>query len=421
MKKLISIILLLTAATAWAQHGRYVGGDISLLPAYEDSKTVYLDKENKAIPDLITWAVETCGWNAFRIRLFVNPDNSNCEGLFQDIDYVKKVGKRIKDAGAAFMLDIHYSDTWADPSKQHTPSAWSDCTTPAAKAERLYNYTKDVLMTLIDYGAEPDLVQVGNEITAGIVDVWRYSTRDDYYMIVEKGCKAVREVCPKAKIVIHIDHPENTSNVITYYSLLDKSMFDVIGLSYYPFWHGTLKQLGNTLSSIQSNFPTKKVQIVETAYNFQYSFDHPSSEQACVWPISKEGQQAFMKALIDTLSHHANVDGLYYWCPEEAGNGDAANWTSKQGVVIGSWMNRGLWDSKNSTKAAGTTNVWGHALNNNVPYMMRDFLNPDIVGIAEIAAENTAKGISGTFSITGQPAGTGTKGILIRNGKKYIR
>ena len=127
----MALCLLIATMSAKAQNGHYVGGDISMLPQYEKSETKYLDTEGNVIPDLITWLKTECGWNTFRVRLFVNPkeEGTNITGVCQDIDYVTRLGKRIKDAGGKFLLDFHYSDSWADPVKQVLPAAWKDCTT----------------------------------------------------------------------------------------------------------------------------------------------------------------------------------------------------------------------------------------------------------------------------------------------------
>ena len=106
--KTICILLLGVIMTtyAYAQHGKYVGGDISLLLQYEKHNSPYLDENNQPIEDLIHWFIDKCDWNTFRVRLFVNPDSINDPSVCQDLDYVKQLGKRIKDAGAFFMPEI---------------------------------------------------------------------------------------------------------------------------------------------------------------------------------------------------------------------------------------------------------------------------------------------------------------------------
>ena len=433
MNKTVKTLLALCLAPllSFAQNGQYAGGDISLLPSYENSKTVYLDANGNKITDLVTWLTTECGWNSFRVRLFVNPDNSKYDGVVQDIDYVKKLGKRIKDAGAYFMLDIHYSDTWVDATHIQSPVAWKGLTV-AQKAEKMYSYTKESLETLKNYGATPDLVQVGNEIMYGLCDVKVHPYEnsgddwDGYLSLLSNGCKAVREVCPEAKIVIHTDRPTNTAyNKFYYQKLVDAKIdFDVIGLSYYPFWHGWLTAhadkynngLSNALDQLATDFPDKKVQIVETAYNFQY---WPTSgvnyDTRDTWTCSADGQYGFVKDLIDALAKHDNVDGLFYWCPEEAGNGDNVNWDTKDGLVINSWLNRGLWWSTSSN------GHWPITSGGNATYsLIKTFLNEKYTAIEKVQVETTAtEGPS--YNLAGQRVSDSYKGIIVRNGKKVLK
>ncbi len=120
MRKTLLTILLATALTATGQ--KYVGGDISMLTKYEEAGVVYKDKDGQTVQPLTFFKEQ--GMNAMRVRLFVDPSRDSDKGVCQDLNYVKALGKRIKDAGMAFMLDFHYSDTWADPGKQWTPDAW---------------------------------------------------------------------------------------------------------------------------------------------------------------------------------------------------------------------------------------------------------------------------------------------------------
>lgn len=420
MKRILILILILHsslfALNTRAQHGQYVGGDISMLPQYEAYSSGYLDADGNKIPDLLKWFVKECGWNTFRVRLFVNPADPKHEGVVQDLEYVKKLGKRIKDAGAQFCLDFHYSDTWADPSNQHLPSAWANCKTASEKAEKVYVYTKETLATLIAAGAQPDLVQVGNEITSGIVDVKRSSDAQGFKLVVERGCDAVREACPQAKIIIHIERPQNTANVISFYNALDAAKYDIIGLSYYPIWHGTLTDLSRTLTQLKTSFPAKKVQIVETAYNFQW---WPESgvtyNTQSTWPCSPDGQYKFVKDLIAKLAEYDNVNGLYYWFPEEAGCGDGANWTTYQGVIIGTWLNRGLW-WEDETK----TGHWPvKASEGMVHYIMKTFLDPNAASINAITHHPSPN--NAIYNLNGQRLTAAPQhGVYIKGGRKIV-
>lgn len=382
-------LIALSNNVIYAQHGKYVGGDISLLPQYEKHNSPYLDENNQPIDDLITWLIDECGWNTFRVRLFVNPDSINDPGVCQDLEYVKQLGKRIKDAGAFFMLDYHYSDTWVDAGKIQAPRAWEDCTIDQ-KADSIADYTRRTLQELIAYGATPDMVQVGNEIMYGFMGVRVHPYHDDkddwngFLKILKAGCDAVREVIPSAQIIIHTDRLANQQyNKFYYGKLLENGVdFDVIGLSYYPFWHGFLSDLKTGLDGIKRDFPQLKVQIVETGYYFQY---WPTSgvnyNTSNIWPATPLGQYNCMKDLVGFLKDFDQVEGLCYWNPEDAGNGDDTNWsTTPKGTVSSYWTNRGLWRpevSKNGHKPITCSEGMVHSV-------FRDFLTNQVTNVEKM-------------------------------------
>lgn len=367
MKKFYILIVAMTIAVPMlAFDTYYAGGDISLLPQYEKFNTPYKDASSKTIPDVLTWLANDCHWNTFRVRLFVNPSDPNQEGVIQGLEYVKSLGKRIKDAGAYFMLDFHYSDTWVDATHIQAPAAWKGFS-DEQMADTLGKYTAMVLEELKTVGAAPDLVQVGNEIMYGLcgIKVAPYDKADSnwtgYAGLLKAGCEAVRAHCPEAKIIIHTDRPTNSQyNKYYYQKLLDLGVdYDIIGLSYYPFWHGYLtdaqvasksdkNNLVKAINQLAKDFPEKEVQIVETAYNFQY---WPTSgvqyDTKDVWPCSVAGQYAFVRDLVSELKALPNVTGINYWFPEENGNG-GASWSAST-IVIKNWLSRGLWDSSKHT------------------------------------------------------------------------
>ncbi|MBQ7997355.1 MAG: glycosyl hydrolase 53 family protein [Paludibacteraceae bacterium] len=400
----ILFVLACVSVCAQANSTRYVGGDISALPLYEQHNSAYKDVSGKNISDLVTWFVNDCGWNTFRVRIFVNPTKKDQDGstnptVCQDLEYVTKLGKRIKNAGAYFMLDFHYSDTWVDATHIQAPAAWKG-KSDAEMAKALGEYTHNVLTTLNEAGATPDLVQVGNEIMYGLcgIKVKPYddnsSNWDGYLGLLKAGCDTVRSLCPEAKIIIHTDRPTNNSHNDYYYKkLIDGGVdFDVIGLSYYPFWHGYLtypqvssktdkNYLKSSLLHLKNKFPDKEVQIVETAYNFQYwPTEGVNTDTRDAWACSVAGQYNFVKDLVDALKPLENVTGICYWFPEEAGNGDDTNWDTSNGTVITTWLNRGFWN-ENATQS-------GHAINKTAsvsgtktaadvcaPYYMKNFYN----------------------------------------------
>ena len=427
MKQIItSLFFLLLSLTASAQNGEYVGGDISILPLYEEHNSGYLDTGGKKIDNLISWFISECGWNSFRVRLFVDPKEKNQKGetdhcVCQDIDFVKKLGKRIKDAGAYFVLDIHYSDTWADPSYQILPASWSDCTTAAMKADKVYSYTKEVLQTLKDAGAKPDFVQVGNETTYGMIGIkvfpYDHASNDwtGLTKVFSYGCKAVREVCPDAKIIIHTERSGVPGQTVYYYNKLKdaKVDYDIIGLSYYPFYHDALSTLSSTLDRLAAQFSDKKVQIMETSYPFQYYPGDKKYDLQSKWKASADGQYQFTKDLIDLLKKHKNVNALYWWQPEEAGNGDDSDWKTGPGAtVMGTWLTRGMWwcDQKSD----------GHwpvvSSQGFVGKLLSSFLNT--TGINDITAPKPGSDSEAWFTISGIRIDKPTKkGLYIHSGK----
>jgi len=353
-RKLMTSALLAMALQTSAQAPAYVGGDISLLPTYEEHGANYMDKDGQKIADLLTFMKEQ-GMNAMRVRLFVDPSRAPAEhkgqGVRQDLDYVKALGKRIKDAGLKFMLDFHYSDTWADPSKQATPYLFKTVDTPPTSY--IYTYTKDCLEQLVAAGATPDFIQTGNEISWGMMydsncqlesksdwSGYKDTNWDLFSTALKNAGKACREVCPEAKIIIHTEQVKNTPLVTDYYKRLQQYGvdYDIIGTSYYPYYHGNLTQLDKTLTAFETQFPDKKIMVVETGCAYHYKVGDTDTG----YPLTYEGQRKFTADLIKTLKAHQRVNGLFWWFPEA--NEYGLDWNTKR--VTDHWYNAGLFDNE---------------------------------------------------------------------------
>ena len=372
LRKIFSIIFCCALFSINSSAQKVVGGDLSLVPAYENTYDRWHDANGKAIGDLISYVRDFCGWNAIRVRLFVEPGNDGFLDTCQDLDYVKALGKRIKDAGMYFCLDIHYSDTWGDVTHQAIPASWGmSASTPTEDlAAKVSSYTTEVLTALKEYGATPDYVQVGNEVSYGML--WDTCTYDGttinmsskskschpgsysdnwarFAALMSAGCKAVRATCPNAKVIIHTERTANASYSVNIYDFLTQGGlstddWDIIGLSYYPWWHKDLSQLGTTISALNSKYPTKEIQVMETAWlnkDEGYPEDAEYASSLFSWAHSPEGQTAFLTDLIATLKNYNNVSGLYYWQPEELGNAADDDGNSR---VMNGWANRGFWD-----------------------------------------------------------------------------
>lgn len=389
------------------------GFDLSLLKAYLDAGTSYKDTSGVTHKDPLAW-FDSLGINYVRCRLFVDPTKATLDEEYmtqipQDLDYVVEFAKDIKAAGQKFLLDIHYSDEWADPSKQYMPYSWSSISSQSVLQDSVYTYTKRVLQTLIDNDVTPDMVQVGNEISYGM---FFYSTTDPKYSahamvqysgtysgstywqnftnILSKGAAAVRELCPNAKIMIHIERTGDASTTKQFYTNLETYGvdYDVIGLSYYPIWHNTLKTLGTTLSTLESAFPDKEIMLAEFGYYYQwfpssYSYD----ESVIGYYATTSGQASFVNDLIDTCLHHSGVTGIFYWFPEENESTNAG--------IYSNWWNTGLFDNS-SGKA------------NPALYKMQNYTN----------AGSSWKSYSASISILASD-GSGNSATLATTTKKF--
>lgn len=354
MKKILFVLIsALLAIAAGNAMSKYVGGDISLLTKYEEHGAIYYNENGARITNMLNYLKST-GLNAMRVRLFVDPSKAGAEdqgeGVCQDLPYVLALSQRIKAAGFNLLLDIHYSDTWTDPGQHSTPSSW---TVTSALGDSVYSYTKRVLTAMIAANARPDFIQVGNEVTYGML--WPTGhcypsganhgsgTFDNFVNYLKQGIKACREVCPAAQIVVHTEM-SRASNVTSFYAALNNYNpdFDIIGLSYYPYWHGALNVLDDLLTNLETTYPNKLIQIVETGYPHAYYPSGASYDLQTTWPATEAGQKAFAAALVSVLNVHSRVNGLYWWFPEA--NEYGINYTNS---VTTDWYNCGWWDNQN--------------------------------------------------------------------------
>ena len=346
-KMCLTMLLMVMTMAVNAQTKKFLGGDISMLPSYQEKGTVYKDYEGKPVK-LLPW-LKKQGWNMIRVRLFVDPQNApdshKDEGVCQDLNYVIGLCRQIKKAGMQVMLDFHYSDTWADPGKQFTPKRWKDCN-PQAMTDSVYAYTRASLLAMKKAGIVPEMIQVGNEITNGMlwptgkIDPSGSEGFDILCNFLKAGSKACREVCPKSQIIIHTEKAGDWDITRNYYQQLRYRQvdYDIIGLSYYPMWHKSIPNLGKTLDNLAWLFPEKPVMIVEAAAYYSHENDPWSKEDtyAEFYPISVEGQTQFTRELMTELKKHHNVTGIFWWFPEENASGNE---------VTKGWLNRGLFDN----------------------------------------------------------------------------
>ena len=412
MKKHLLSLAFVSCMTLTATAQKYVGGDLSVLLKYEEQKATYLDKDGKAIADVLAFVKEQ-GWNTVRVRLFADPSKDTDKNVCQDIEYVKSLGKRIKAAGLCFMLDFHYSDTWADPEHQTMPLEWGMINTPAF--EYIYTYTKTNLEALVTAAATPDFIQIGNEISFGMLwdgckvsansnwTAYEDTNWDHFSTALKNASKACREVCPEAKIVIHTEQCANNPTLdVAFFKRIQQYDidYDIIGTSYYPYFKGPLANLDKGLSELEKNFPDKQIQLVETGYPSKWEVKGSTYDYTKTYPYSHEGQRQYAADLIATLKKHPQVNGLSWWYAE-------ANAKGCTGSLAEGWYNASLFD-----------NETGRALP--ALYELKAF-DDGSTGIGSISADRQHTddawySLSGR-RLEGRPQ---QKGLYINNGKTVV-
>ena len=251
MKRVFCLILALAtlggASAQIAIEKPYaVGADISWLQWQEETGVKFSDGgvEGDALDIL-----RDNGFNYIRLRLFVNPKSelgySQRDG-YCDLEHTLAMAKRIKEAGMMFFLDFHYSDNWADPQKQIMPQAWQTYSYDEVR-DAVYEHTKEVLLALEAQGTMPEMVQVGNEVSNGML--WPYGsvrhTFEGLCGLLKEGVRAVREYAPDAEVMLHVALGGQAEESVRFFDAMDEYgvEYDIIGQSYYPEWHGTLEEL----------------------------------------------------------------------------------------------------------------------------------------------------------------------------------
>jgi arabinogalactan endo-1,4-beta-galactosidase len=254
------------------------------------------------------------------LRLFHSPTD-----LPNNLNYTIALAKEAKKHGFKFLLDYHYSDTWADPQEQLIPKAWRH-KTHAELVQAVYEYTIGSMIAFRDNNVFPDMVQIGNEISHGMLwpdgklpDNW-----DNFADLVKAGINGVyascgTSVCPK--IMIHIDRGANKNFNKYFFDKLNTYHidYDVIGLSYYPWWHGSFEQLHECLNFNALTYK-KDIMVVETAYNWK-----PTEYIGKTAPFaeSPEGQRAFLEAVNNAVMNIPENRGLgiFWWEPAVSKDG----------------------------------------------------------------------------------------------------
>lgn len=351
----------------------YKGMDLSTIKEVESLGGKFYDQGKEQDVFAI---LKSYGMNAVRLRLWNDPyaeDGTPYGAGTDDLPTVIELAKRARAHGMDVLLCIHYSDFWADPGKQRVPKAWRGM--DAQELEKaVYDFTRETLLAMREAGAFPDLIQVGNELTNGMLwpegKLLECGNYDNLARFVSAGIQAVRSLDQKLPVMIHLD---NGGNAPMYRDWFDHYMergedFQMIGLSYYPFWHGTLEDLQNNMNDLAVRYG-KELVIAEVSMGFtmkDYGIyeelaenerkgyaTKPELVEKLQFPMSKEGQADFMKALFSVMEQvpENKCRGFFYWEPAWIpvpgsgwANEAALRYIEEEGPGGNEWANQALFD-----------------------------------------------------------------------------
>lgn len=294
-----------------------IGADVSFLPQAETSGKIFRDE---GAPHPALEILRHHGYNSIRLRLFNHPID-----LPNDLPYTLAEAKRAKTLGFGLVLDLHYSDNWADPSHQTMPVAWQKLTHPQL-VNAVYTFTRDTIAQFRDAGVMPDIVQVGNEITSGMLwpdgklpENWNNFT--DLLQASIRGVADGSGVARKPKIMLHIDQGGNSETTKWFFSHIIAAgvPFDIIGQSYYPWWQGSIPDLKSNLAFMAYTY-RKPIIVVETAFNWQPS-DDKDEKRKMAFPANPAGQRDFLIAVAQAVASTPNGlgRGVFWWEPAVSG------------------------------------------------------------------------------------------------------
>jgi arabinogalactan endo-1,4-beta-galactosidase len=345
------------------------GMDVSMVKELEEhGAEYYLNGEKKDLFEIL----KICGVDLIRLRLWNDPYSEKGEaygGGTNDLNTTIELAKRVAGHGIEFMLDFHYSDFWADPAKQIKPKAWESLNGTELQSA-VYHYTGNTLRRMREEAVPPSIVQIGNEITNGLL--WpdgKSENTEEMASLIKAGIRAIKEFDPKIKILLHLDFGTDNEMYQKWFTKIApyELEFDIIGMSYYPYWNGSIDSLVHNMNDISQTFG-KDVLIAETAIG--YTTDplgcngvvfSEALEKAAGYPATQAGQEQFLKELYDgvrKVKNHRGV-GVLYWEPEWLPIPECS-WAKPVGCeymrdfaeVGNSWGNQALFDASGNANQA---------------------------------------------------------------------
>lgn len=353
------------------RHMKFVKGmDLSTLLELERCGAKYYDngEERDLLAIMKSYDVDT-----IRIRLWNDPWSETGESYGAGENGLKtslEIAKRVTAAGFGVLLNFHYSDFWADPGKQIKPKAWADYGVKELE-QAVYDYTLESMQTFLDAGVNITMVQVGNELSNGLL--WpegKVPNYDNIATFVNAGIRAVRKADAAIPVMIHLDNGGNNALYREWFDNFTKrgEDFEIIGLSYYPFWHGSLQMLNDNMNDIAERYG-KDLVIAEVSMgytmedykNYEKLSDEerkgyatrPALVEKIEYPMTKQGQYDFMEDFLNRISHikGGKGKGFFYWEPAwipVPGSGWATpaslKYMNDPGPCGNEWANQALFD-----------------------------------------------------------------------------
>lgn len=322
------------------------GVDISSLPKNEDHGAVYRTADGRRADPVRLLA--GAGVTHARLKVWVNPaDGYNTKAR------ILPLARRLKRAGIGIWVDFHYSDTWADPAHQTKPAAWAGLDV-AGLSRAVYDHTADVLGALRRQGTPAQLVQIGNELNGGMLwpeGDWEHF--DNLSAFLKAGLRAARDTTPRIRTILHLANGGDNGLYRWWFdNVTSRGVdFDIIGLSYYPFWHGPVEQAAANMADITARYG-KPCVIAETAYPFTLQSEddvndilNDPSQLTPGFPATPDGQSAWLRAVADLAAAVPDGQGLGYcywegtWTYRKGSGWDPTNPTSGN-----AWENLSLFD-----------------------------------------------------------------------------
>lgn len=353
------------------RHMKFVKGmDLSTLLELERCGAKYYDngEERDLLAIMKSYDVDT-----IRIRLWNDPWSESGESYGageNDLKTTLAIAKKVTDAGLGVLLNFHYSDFWADPGKQIKPKAWEGYSVEELE-QAVYDFTADTMKVFKENGINTTMVQVGNELSNGLL--WpegKVPNYDNIAKLVNAGIRGVRAVEKDVPVMIHLDNGGNNTLYREWFDEFTKrgEDFQIIGLSYYPFWHGTLDMLTDNMNDIAERYG-KDLVIAEVSMGYtmedyktyeKLSDDErkgyatkPELVEKIEYPMTVQGQYDFMEDFLNRISHIKGNKGkgFFYWEPAwipVAGSGWATpaslKYMNDKGPCGNEWANQALFD-----------------------------------------------------------------------------